>query len=175
MLRNIYQSDMRGYLPNRMKKEFFDIMLKVMGNNPDVYLLFGDLGYPRVDEFLEKFPSNAFNVGASEQSMMDIAVGLAYEGKIPFTYTITPFYWRAAETLRTYLDHEKLPCVLIGVGVDEEYGEHDGFSHSATDIKQLFNILKNFNQYYPDSLEELKKSIDEAIRNKEPNFINIHR
>ncbi len=74
-----------------MKKDYFDIMLKIMDENPNVYLLFGGLGYPRIDEFLTKWPYRAINCEASEQTMLDIAVGLSYAGKIPFCYTITPF------------------------------------------------------------------------------------
>ena len=146
-----------------------------MRNNKDIYLLFGDLGYPRYEEFKKEFSDRAYNLGASEQTLLDSAVGLAYSGKIPFVYTISSFYWRGAETIRTYINHENLHCVLIGAGVKEEYGEHDGFSHSATDMPELFNIFKNFNQYYPDTKNEFENDIIEAINNKKPNFINIHR
>lgn len=158
-----------------MKKLFFDQMLQVMRENKDVYFLFGGLGYPRVDEFLKEFPDRAINTEASEQTALDIAVGLAYSEKLAVVYTISSFYWRAAETIRTYLNHEDLPCVLIGAGVAEEYGHEDGFSHSATDMPELFNIFKNFNQWYPDDKKQLEHYINISINNKEPNFINIHR
>ena len=102
-----------------MKKDFFDILFKIMKTNEDIYILFGGLGYPRVDEFLKEFPDRAFNFEASEQTMLDSAVGLAYSGKIPFIYTIASFYWRGAETIRTYLNRENLHCILIGAGVKE--------------------------------------------------------
>lgn len=158
-----------------MKKDFWDIMLNVMDENPDVYIISVGLGWPRTDEFSTKYPQRFIQTEASEQTALDIAVGLAYSGKIPFVYTISSFYWRGAETIRTYLNHENLPCVLIGAGVKEEYGEHDGFSHSATDMPKLFNIFKNFEQYYPDSKIELQTAINEALVYKTPNFINIHR
>lgn len=140
-----------------------------------MFFIFIDLGYPRVDEFLKEFPDRAFTVGASEQTALDIAVGLSLEGKIPVLYTIASFYWRGAETIRTYFNVENLPCVLVGAGVKEEYGHEDGPSHSATDMPELFNIFKNFKQHYPDTKEELIQAIDEAISNKRPNFVNIHR
>ena len=158
-----------------MKKDFWDIMLRVMDENPDVYIISAGLGWPRTDEFSILYPQRFIQTEAAEQTALDIAVGLSYSGKLPFVYTISSFYWRAAETLRTYLNYENLPCVLIGAGVKEEYGEHDGFSHSATDIPQLFNVLTNFEKHYPDTKEELVKVINTAIENKKPNFINIHR
>ena len=37
--------------------------------------------------FEEAFPERFFNVGIAEQSLVDVAVGLAYSGKIPFANT----------------------------------------------------------------------------------------
>lgn len=158
-----------------MKKQFFDYLVELMETNKDIYFVSAGLGYPRTDEIKEKFPDRYIQTEASEQTASDICVGLSYSGKIPVMYTITPFYWRAAETLRTYLSHENLCCILIGAGVDEEYGLHDGFSHSGTDIKELFNVFPNFVQHYPNTKNELENAIMEAIKNKKPNFINIHR
>lgn len=157
-----------------MKKQFFDYIIKLMKNNKDIYFISIGLGWPRTEE-LKKFGNRYIQTEASEQTALDIAVGLAYSGKIPVVYTITPFYWRAAETIRTYLNHENLPCVLIGAGVGKEYGEHDGFSHSATDIKSLFCCFYNFEQWYPDTKKDMKNAINKSIVNKKPSFINIHR
>lgn len=158
-----------------MKQELFDQLFKEMEKNKDIYLIFVDLGYNRVDEFLKAYPDRAFTVGASEQTALDMAVGLSLAGKIPVIYTITTFYWRAAETIRTYIDHEKLHCVLVGAGVDEEYSKHDGFSHDATDISDLFDVFKNIMQHYPDSKDGLLDAIDLGISLARPHFINIHR
>ena len=158
-----------------MKKDFFDIMFKLMQENKDIYLLFVGLGYPRYDEFKKKFKDRAINCEASEQTALDIAVGLAYEGKISFVYTITPFLLRGFETIRTYINHENLQVVLIGAGRDGEYSKTDGYSHDAKDIREIFNTQKNIGQYYPDELEGLKISIKNAIRLKKPAFINIHK
>ena len=158
-----------------MKKQFFDYMFKVMEQNKDIVLIFCGLGWPRIEQFIHNFPGRAVNTEASEQTALDIAVGLSYSGKIPVVYTISTFYWRAAETLRTYVDHENLHICLIGAGVNEEYGQTDGFSHSATDIHELFDIFTNFKQCYPETIEGLESDIDAAILNNKPNFINIHK
>lgn len=158
-----------------MKRDFFDILFKLMQTNKDIYIIFCGLGYPRVEEFEKEFGDRALNVEASEQTALDIATGLAYEGKIPFAYTITPFLLRGWETIRTYIDHENLHCVLIGAGVGNEYSEMDGFSHEAGDIEKHFDLMANFNQYYPNTKEQLGSDILDAIRNKKPSFINIHK
>lgn len=159
-----------------MKKQFFDNLYKIMEKNKDVYIIFVGLGWPRVDEFLEKFPDRAINSEASEQTAADIAVGLAYAGKIPFVYTITPFLWRCAETLRTYMNHEKLNVKLVGVGVDGDYSDHgDGFSHDARDIDQLFGVLNNFDVFRPEDEVELLQNMNMMVGLNRPDFLNIRR
>lgn len=157
-----------------MKKEFFDYISEMMEENEDIYLILIGLGFPRVDELILKFPERVINTEASEQTACDIAVGLSYAGKQPWVYTITPFFWRAAETLRTYINHEKLHVVLVGVGVDKDYA-HDGFSHDATDIKKLFGVLNNFKTHRPKDIKELRKSMETAMNSYMPAFINIKR
>lgn len=158
-----------------MKKEFFDIMLEIMRDNKNVYLLFCGLGYPRMDEFLKEFPDRAFNFEASEQTALDAAVGLAYAGKIPFVYTITPFLLRGFETIRTYINHENLNIKLVGAGRKEDYSKSDGYSHDAKDIEMILNTQKNIDQYYPDSEKELRRDLLFISFDHNPAFISLRR
>lgn len=158
-----------------MKKLFFDYLQELMRQDKRIYILFCGLGYPRVDEFIKEFPDRAFNTEASEQNSLDIAVGLAYEGKIPFVYTIAPFLLRGFETIRTYIHHENLPVVLIGAGRNEDYSVHDGFSHDAKDIKRILDTQEGIEQHYPNTEEELKAAINQAITKQGPSFISMRR
>lgn len=156
-----------------MRKEFFDLMYNKMADNKDIYMLFIGLGYPRVDEFLKAYPNRAINTEASEQTALDIAVGLTYSGKKVFTYTITPFYLRAWETVRTYINHEKLAVTLVGAGRDDQYGE-DGISHWAWDIPKHFDLMENIKQYYPTE-ETLSPIVDKLCKTNEPAFLSLRR
>src|SRR3990167_5924344 len=95
-----------------------------MLENDKIWLIVGDLGYGMFDKIREDFPDRFINTGAAETSMMNIACGLALEGKIPFVYSITTFLlFRPFEVLRTYVNHEKIPIKLVGSGRDKDY-EH---------------------------------------------------
>lgn len=157
-----------------MKREFFDYFDKKMEKNPKIFLLFGDLGWPRTDEFLEKYPDRVFNMGASEQTMLDVAVGLALSGKIPVCYTISPFYYRAFETLRTYINHEKLNVKMVAVGQDKDY-KHDGFSHHATDLRNIMRPLKNITLIQPPNTRYFEDLIDHMLKVKDPVMLNLKR
>lgn len=156
-----------------MKRDFFDLMYELM-EHKDIYLIFVGLGYPRYDEFKKKFKDRAINTEASEQTALDIAVGLAYSNKIPFVYTITPFFLRGWETIRTYIAYENLNVKLIGAGRYQDYSLHDGFSHDATDIYGHMKLL-GISQYYPNDKKELEDNLKKVILNKCPEFISVRK
>ena len=158
-----------------MKKEFFDVMLGVMRLNKDIYLLFGGLGWPRVDEFLKEFPDRTINTESSEQTALDICVGLAYENKIPFFYTITPFLYRGFETIRTYIAYENLPVKMVGAGRTDDYSKHDGYSHDAKDIQKVMELFPNIKCFWPQTKEEIPQMVGEMIDNNKPSFISLRR
>ena len=158
-----------------MKKEFFDIIIKLMETNKDIYFLSVGLGWPRTDEIEKKFPNRFIQCEASEQTALDIAVGLAYEGKIPFVYTITPFLYRGFETIRTYISYENLPVKMVGAGRDDDYSKHDGYSHDAKDIKKVMGLFSNIECFYPETNEELLNTVEKMIGNNKPSFISLKR
>jgi len=157
-----------------MRRIFFDYLYKLMGKNKDIYIIFVGLGYPRYKEFKKKFSTRTINTEAAEQTALDIAVGLSMSGKIVFTYTITPFYWRAAETIRNYISHEQIPVIMCGAGRDNDYSKEDGYSHDATDIQSLMAI-KGIPCFFPDTKQELRKKMRELIKKTIPSFLSLRR
>ena len=157
-----------------MRKTFAQSLLEEAKKNPKIVLLTGDLGYGMWDEFKNTLPDQFVNTGAAEQALLDIACGLALEGMIPFVYTITPFYLRALETLRTYINHENIVVHMVGSGRDKDYA-HDGFSHDASDIKEFLDPLKNIVQYFPQEKEEISVLVTKIITSTNPTFISLKR
>lgn len=147
-----------------------------MAENPNIWLVVGDLGYGIFDAHFKDFPDRCKNTGAAEVAMMGIAVGLALKGKIPFVYSITTFLlYRPFETIRLYLNHEKIPVKLVGSGRDKDY-IHDGISHWSDDaLKVLRNCFPNIERYWPDTKEEIPQIVEEMINNNKPSFVSLRR
>ena len=156
-----------------MRPKFFEELHKQMLQNPDIFVLTGDLGYGGFDKIRNDYPNRFINCGASEQAMLDIAVGLALKGKVVFTYTITSFYLRAAETISLYLDHEQIPVHMVGSGRDQDY-KHDGYSHDCTPAQNYIHSLK-ISEHYPQQVEDVADILAEVIRNEKPSFISLKR
>jgi transketolase len=159
-----------------MRRQFFKDLYDLMEHNQNIFVLTADLGYGGFDKIREKHNGTRFfNVGACEQAMAGIAVGLALEGRTVFCYSITPFLlWRAAETLRLYVNHEKIPVILIGSGRDMDYA-HDGFSHDATDAQKILNVFENIKSYWPNDKKQIKGLLQTVIKEKHPCFISLKR
>lgn len=170
------QDQINNYpLHDSMRGYFGFYLFKHMADNEKIMLLTGDLGYGLFDKHREWFPQRFINCGASEQAMLDIAVGLSYAGKIPVVYSITPFLiYRGFETIRTYINHEKLNIKLIGGGRDKDY-EHDGFSHDASDVKRILNTQENIIQLYPTDKTQLEGLMQAVLTDTRPYFISLRR
>lgn len=167
---------MRPDKPHESMRGYFAYELYLqMEKNKSIWMITADLGYGMLDAIRDDFSDRFLNVGASEQVAVDIACGLALSGKIPFVYSITPFLmWRAAEAIRLYVNHEKLPVKLIGGGRDNDY-YHDGFSHNAKDIKTLLEALPSIVEYWPNDKVEIKWVLSELISNNQPSFVSLKR
>jgi transketolase C-terminal domain/subunit len=147
-----------------------------MSRNKDIFLLYGDLGYPMFNAHIEDFPGRTMNCGAAEQSMLDISVGLSYAGNVPVCYSITPFLlWRAAETIRTYINHEQLCVKLVGSGRGEDYTRHDGFSHDAKDDREFIGMFKNISASWPETKEDIPNVMNEMFKTSKPFYLNLSR
>lgn len=164
-----------SYPKKIMRTLFSKLLLEEAKKNKDIVILTGDLGFGLWDEFQKELPGQFFNVGASEQALADIAVGLAYSGDIPVCYSVTTFLlYRAFETWRTYANHEVLNIKLVGSGRNNDY-LHDGISHDATDASLILDTLPNIVQFWPKDERNLKKQFDTFINNGKPSFISLKR
>ncbi len=158
-----------------MRYKFATAMLHQMQNNNNVYFITADLGFKIFDEIIHSFPDRAMTIGASEQLMIGMAVGLASSGKIPFVYSITPFLlYRPFELIRNYVDHEQINVKLIGSGRNSDYA-HDGFTHYAGDDKNILSSFKNIECYWPDKEDDMHKIINDIAKSNKPCYLNLSR
>jgi transketolase len=159
----------------RMKRYFADLLHEKMTVNKKIWVITGDLGYKLWDQIRIDYPDRFVNVGAAEQTMVGVGIGLALEGKIPFVYSITTFLlYRPFESIRNYINHERIPVKLIGSGRNKDY-YHDGFSHWAEEDRKIMKILKNINSRWPEKNEEIPDLIDEMLKNNSPYYINFRK
>lgn len=158
---------MRGYFAYELHR--------LMRSDERIWVVTGDLGYGMFDKIKGDFPGRFINVGAAEQVMLGVGIGLAIEGKIPVVYSITPFLlYRPFETIRNYVNREKIPVKLVGGGRDRDYG-HDGFSHWAEEDQEVIQLFPNIESVRPDSKNQIIDIIDDFIYSPTPSYLNLQR
>jgi transketolase len=146
-----------------------------MRKNEKIWLVTGDLGYGMFDNIKRDFPERFINVGAAEQALVGVSIGLSYEGIMPVAYSITPFLlYRPFETIRNYINREKVPIILAGGGRDKDYG-HDGFSHWSEEDVQVMKLFPNIFSCWPEKKEDVPIILDNMIANPQPYYINLRR
>lgn len=101
-------------------------------NGSDIYFLSADFGAAALDDLRSEFPHRFIHCGISEQNMIDVAIGLALEGKKVFCYAMAPFIsLRAVEQIKQ-IGIMNLPICLISVGIGLGYSD-SGPTHYATE------------------------------------------
>lgn len=149
-----------------MRKSFSEQLKARMKANRNIYLLLGGVGYG----YFESRGGNTISCEASEQAMVDMAVGMATEGKIPFVYFITPHIYRAFESIRIYLNRYKIPVKLVGSGRGRGYGNL-GFTHWAEDAEDVFGIFPNICRHLDGDTFDL----DHIIISGKPEVLTLDR
>jgi transketolase len=160
---------------NSMRGRFAHELFKLMKTNKKIYIITGDLGYGVWDDHKLSYPNRVINVGAAEQAMMGVGVGLALEGKIPIVYSMSSFVlYRPFETIRNYVNYERIPVKLIGSGRNRDYLDH-GFCHWAEEDKKIMAIFENIEAKWPESAEEIQSLTEEMIKSNKPWYLNLKR
>lgn len=150
-----------------MRRKFAADLYELMNKDSNIILITADMGYGMWDKVRDDLPDQFYNVGAAEMVMMGMAVGMALEGKIPVTYSITPFLlFRPFEVIRNYINHENIPVIMAGSGRGDDYKD-GGFSHYAGD-DDILKSMENIVFLYDFDLKEV-------IYSKKPTYLNLKR
>jgi transketolase len=125
--------------------------------------------------FEEAFPDRFINVGIAEQCLVDVAVGLAYSGKIPFANTFAfLFATRALEMVRSHLCYGQANVKLMGAyaGLSDSF---DGPTHhSVTDVA-IMRSLPNMTIVIPGDPVALTKLLPQVADWPGPVFFRLNR
>ena len=139
-------------------------------NNPDLYFLHADMW--QFPKFRTKYPHRCLNVGIQEPNMLNIAGGLASQGKIVFVYGVAGFvYQRGYEQLKFSICNFGKSVTLINAGHNGCY-DKCGIGHQPDDDLKLMNAL-NVNVYEPVDRRNFIQDVIVCIRNQQTNFIRL--
>jgi len=128
---------------------FFQRVYELAKENRDIIVISADMGTSALEPFQRDLPGQFVDAGIAEQNAINVAAGLALEGKRVFVFAIAPFITlRCYEQIRTSICMMNLPVTIVGVGAGVSYDESGPTHHAVEDISvmrvlpnmQIFNI-----------------------------------
>jgi transketolase len=157
-----------------MRKEFAEAIIDLSGTNDKIVFLTGDLGFMALEGVRESLGERFINAGVAEQNMTTMAASLAYEGFIPFIYSISPFITlRPYEQLRNDICLHNLPVKIIANGGGYGYGIMGSTHHNIEDIGSM-RILPNMKVFVPFTKKDVRSSLKEMINDASPNYLRLN-
>ena len=150
--------------PTRMG---FGRALKRIGDDERICALHADISKSIcITDFEADHPERqkrVFSVGIAEQNMMQVAAGLALNGKIPITGTYGVFAaGRPWDQIRTTICYGNLNVKIAGAHGGISVGQ-DGATHQALEEIALMNILPNMTLEVPCDSVETDKSTEATV------------
>jgi transketolase len=146
-----------------MRLAFGQALLELGRSDPDVVALTADVQTSDFSYlFGEAFPDRYINVGIAEMCLIDVAVGLANAGKVPFANTFAVFMAsRAFEPILTHLAYGganvKLMAGYSGISPQMEGPTH----HAITDLA-VMRVLPNMTVVSPADATAMRKLLPQV-------------
>ena len=143
--------------------------------NPDVAVVVADVSSSvQTKFFAEKFPERFFNVGITEQAMVDVAVGLALGGMIPFANTFAVLFLRAAEQIRTCVAYAKTNVKIVG-SYSGLSNFKDGPTHHIECDIAIMRSMPNMTVVEAADAVEARKMVPAVAEHDGPVYLRISR
>ncbi|SRR5579875_1796926 len=159
-----------------MRETLGKMLLSLGEQDESLVLVTADVGdSTRAMYFREKFTSRYFNVGISEQHMVNFAAGLARAGFKPVVICFSMFLMRAWEQIRNSVCRMDLNVKFIAThsGLSDFA---DGSSHQALEDIALMRVIPGMKIFVPADSFEIERSLSNLlIENRGPLFYRIGR
>lgn len=159
-----------------MREVFGECLIEFFADYPDIVVLDADLsGSTKSKDFGKQFPEQFFNVGVSEQNMMDMAAGLASVGLMPVVCSFSVFLsMRAVEQFRQSVAYTNLNVKVMG-----HYGglsdSHDGPTHQTTEDLGIIRSIPNTTLIIPSDGREVRGALKAAFDYDGPVYLRLCR
>ena len=154
-----------------MRKAFGETILELGERDLRVVILNGDV-VQNMAEFAAKYPNRIDNVGLVEQTMLEMAAGMAIENLRPIVYSLTPFVLeRPFEALKVDIHIARLPVMLVGYS---DYPTH-GPTHRPLNAEGLAALFPDMRSYFPKDGTETRAAMLDAYDYGGPSFISLKR
>lgn len=156
-----------------MRLEFVQALQKIMRIDSKNLFITGDLGYNSFENIQNEFGTRFLNAGAAEQNMASLAAGMAFEGFLPWIYSIAPFVtYRPFEQTRNDICLHNLPVRLVGNGGGYTYGVMGSTHHTLEDLG-ILKTLPNMHLHFPCTQNQVETHVEQISKLMRPSYLRL--
>jgi transketolase len=159
-----------------MRPAYGEALVALGAAREDVVVLSADVSNSDFSwRFAETYPERFLNVGIAEQSLVDVAVGLAYTGHVPFANTFAfLFATRALEMIRTHCCYGGAAVKLMGAygGVSDSF---DGPTHHAITDLAILRSLPGMTVVVPTDTTAVARLLPQVAAWPGPVYVRLNR
>jgi transketolase len=156
-----------------MRTAFIETLFTLAKNDDRIMLLTGDLGFRVVTPFMEHLPQQFVNAGVAEQNMTGMAAGMAFSGKIVFTYSIANFpTLRCLEHIRNDVCYPNANVKIVAIGGGFAYGAMSITHHAVEDLG-VMRMLPNMVIVAPGDPMETQKATRAVYEHDGPCYLRL--
>jgi transketolase len=158
-----------------LRTTFVKTLTEIADENPNIWLLCGDLGFSVLEHFAARHPKRYVNVGVAEQSLAGIAAGIALSGKTVFIYSIGNFpTFRCLEQLRNDVCYHGADVKVVSVGAGFAYGSQ-GYTHHAIEDVAIMSALPGMEVFAPCDPLEVRVATQLIAGSGNPSYLRLSR
>ncbi len=159
-----------------MRAAYGEALVALGHSREDVVVLSADVSNSDFSGlFGTAFPDRFLNVGIAEPTLVDVAVGLANEGLVPFANTFAFLLaTRAIEAIRTHCCYGGSPVKLMGAyaGVSDSF---DGPTHHAISDIAIMRALPGMTIVSPADPTAIAKLLPQIAAWPGPVYVRLNR
>lgn len=155
----------------------FGAAMSFLGESDDnVVALCADLsGSLKLGDFISKWPDRFFQSGVAEQNMVNMAVGLALSGKIPFATSFGVFMpMRTLDQIRISVCYNNANVKLAASHTGITVGP-DGATHQVLEDIAVMRVLPQMKVIVPADAVETEKATISAAKIDGPVYLRFGR
>jgi transketolase len=158
-----------------IRKAYGEALAEYGAENPDVAVVVADVSSSvQTGFFAKRFPERFFNVGITEQAMIDVAAGLALGGMIPFANTFAVLFLRAAEQIRTCVAYANTNVKMVG-SYSGMSNFKDGPTHHVECDTAVMRAMPNITVIEVADAVEARKIVPVIAEHEGPVYLRISR
>ena len=156
-----------------MRNAFVQTLFELAKQDSRIVLITGDLGFSVIEPFMEQLPKQFVNAGVAEQNMTGMAVGMAANDKIVFTYSIANFpTLRCLEHIRNDVCYHNANVRIVAIGGGFAYGSM-GVTHHATEDLAVMRVLPGLVVVAPGDPIETRLATRALVAHAGPCYLRL--